>query len=67
MTEEELRQEILQEMEDIAPSTLEEVLHLIKKRKQEELEEDIRESHAALKEEGSIPWAELKKELELKN
>ncbi|GAB1540927.1 hypothetical protein NUACC21_35960 [Scytonema sp. NUACC21] len=65
MTEEELRQAIFKEMEDIAPETLEEVLHLIKKLKQEELEEDLRESHAALKEEGSIPWTELKKELGL--
>ncbi len=50
MTDEELRQEILKEMEDIAPETLEEVLHLIKKRKQEEDEEDLRESRLALAE-----------------
>ncbi|GAA6620660.1 hypothetical protein [Scytonema sp. NUACC26] len=65
MTDKELRQEIIKEMEDIAPETLEEVLHLIKKRKQEEDEEDLRESHAALAEFGSIPWTELKKELGL--
>jgi hypothetical protein len=65
MTEEELKQQIIQEMENIAPETLEEVLVLIKTRKTEEDEEDIREARIALQEEGNIPWVELKKELGL--
>lgn len=66
MTEIELRQEIIKEMEDIAPSTLEEVLHLIKKRKQEEDEEDIREAHIALAEAkalGTTSLSDFRKEL----
>jgi|GEM_PF-4413735 len=65
MTHEELKQQIIAELEDIAPETMEEALDLIRKRKAEEDEEDIRESRTALQEEGSIPWVELRKELGL--
>ena len=69
MTEEELRQEILKEMEDIAPETLEEVLALIKTRKAEEDEEDIREARIACEEAkrlGTISLEDFEAQLELR-
>ncbi len=67
MTPEEqlLKQQIVAELEDIAPGTMKDVLALIRAQKAEEDEEDEREAHAALQEKGSIPWVELKKELGL--
>lgn len=66
MTEEEdLKQQIIAELEDISPGLMKDVLKTIRDEKALEDEEDEKETHAALLESGSIPWVEVKKELGL--
>ena len=63
LEEQELKQQIIAELEDIAPETMRDALALIRRQKAEEDEEDEKEAKIAREEalrEGTIPWAEIK-------
>ena len=65
--EEELKQQIIEELEDIAPETMEDVLTLIRAQKALEDEEDIRESRIAMEEAkrvGTIPLEDFEAQMD---